>query len=56
MAKRLTAKRAKEILEVAKLEGVKSGALEINGERFEFNYTTAAIKPENEWDRVLDAD
>ncbi len=53
MTKNLTPKRAADLIDVAKQKGVKSGAIEYDGVRMEFNFTNAPKTPVNEWDEDL---
>lgn len=55
MSKNLTPKRVAEVIEIAKEQGVKSGAYEMNGQRFEFNFVASKSNSTNEWDDTLDA-
>ena len=50
----LTKKRAQDLIQLAKKEGVKSGAIEFGDTRFEFNFTNTTAKHKtNPWDEKL---
>ncbi|MEE9271718.1 MAG: hypothetical protein V3U57_00345 [Robiginitomaculum sp.] len=50
----LTKKRAQDLIQMAKKEGVKSGAIEFGNTRFEFDFTNQTAKEKlNPWDEKL---